>query len=40
MMIDSNTALYSAHLPLDAHPEVGNNIGLAKAFINIFGLQE
>lgn len=40
MMIDSNTALYSAHLPLDAHPEVGNNIGLAKAFINMFWLQE
>jgi dinuclear metal center YbgI/SA1388 family protein len=27
----SNIALYSAHLPLDLHPQVGNNIQLAKS---------
>jgi dinuclear metal center YbgI/SA1388 family protein len=27
---DSNLALYSAHLPLDAHPEIGNNSSLAR----------
>jgi dinuclear metal center YbgI/SA1388 family protein len=39
-LIKNDIALYSAHLPLDAHPEVGNNIWLARAFINIFGIQE
>ena len=39
-MIDSDMALYACHLPLDAHEEVGNNIWLMKAFINIFRLQE
>jgi dinuclear metal center YbgI/SA1388 family protein len=29
--IEHNLALYAAHLPLDAHPELGNNAGLAKA---------
>ena len=28
--IDNDVAVYSAHLPLDAHPEVGNNVLLAK----------
>lgn len=27
----NNCALYSSHLPLDAHPEIGNNILIAKA---------
>lgn len=40
MLLNNNISLYAAHLPLDAHPEVGNNIGLAKAFINMFGLQK
>lgn len=39
-LIKNDIALYSAHLPLDAHSEVGNNIWLARAFINIFGIQE
>lgn len=30
--ITQNLALYSAHLPLDAHPEIGNNVQLARAF--------
>jgi dinuclear metal center YbgI/SA1388 family protein len=30
-LFDANLAVYSAHLPLDAHPEVGNNILLLKA---------
>lgn len=29
-LIAADIALYSAHLPLDAHPEVGNNIELAR----------
>jgi dinuclear metal center YbgI/SA1388 family protein len=29
--IYANLAIYSAHLPLDLHPEVGNNILLARA---------
>jgi dinuclear metal center YbgI/SA1388 family protein len=29
-LIDHDVALYAAHLPLDAHPEVGNNAVLAK----------
>lgn len=34
--LDGDLALYSAHLPLDVHPECGNNILLAKAL----GLSE
>ncbi|MDP2090591.1 MAG: Nif3-like dinuclear metal center hexameric protein [Candidatus Gracilibacteria bacterium] len=40
IMIENDICSYACHLPLDAHPEVGNNIGLAKAFVNIFGLRE
>lgn len=29
-LLESGTALYSAHLPLDVHPEVGNNAVLAR----------
>lgn len=29
--MEHNIALYSAHLPLDIHPEVGNNVLLARA---------
>jgi dinuclear metal center YbgI/SA1388 family protein len=29
--VEGDLAVYSAHLPLDVHPEVGNNILLAKA---------
>lgn len=29
-LVESNTALYSAHLPLDAHAEVGNSAILAR----------
>lgn len=28
---EANLALYACHLPLDAHPTLGNNAGLAKA---------
>lgn len=28
--IDANLAVYACHLPLDAHPTLGNNAGLAK----------
>lgn len=30
-LLDSGMAVYSAHLPLDVHPEVGNNVVLARA---------
>jgi putative NIF3 family GTP cyclohydrolase 1 type 2 len=39
-MLDNDICSYACHLPLDAHPEVGNNIWLLRAFINIFGIQE
>jgi dinuclear metal center YbgI/SA1388 family protein len=29
-LLDSNIALYACHLPLDVHPELGNNAGLAR----------
>ena len=29
--IDADLAIYASHLPLDAHPALGNNAGLAKA---------
>lgn len=31
MAMDSNLAVYGSHLPLDAHPEIGNNRLLANA---------
>lgn len=30
-LLGADTGLYSAHIPLDVHPEVGNNITLARA---------
>lgn len=35
-LLDAQMGLYAAHLPLDAHPEVGNNIQMAQAL----GLEE
>ena len=29
-LLDRDAALYSAHIPLDVHPEVGNNVELAR----------
>jgi dinuclear metal center YbgI/SA1388 family protein len=29
-LLDANLGLYAAHLPLDAHPEVGNNVELCR----------
>ena len=31
MALENNLAIYSAHLPLDAHPEIGNNALLCNA---------
>ncbi len=31
LLLDHNLAVYSSHLPLDVHPQVGNNAQLAKA---------
>lgn len=39
-LLDNNIALYSSHLPLDAHHEVGNNIWLINAWKRIFALTE
>ena len=30
ILLDNNIALYAAHIPLDVHPEVGNNVVLAE----------
>ena len=30
LLAEKDIALYAAHLPLDMHPEVGNNIGIAR----------
>jgi dinuclear metal center YbgI/SA1388 family protein len=30
-LLDADCAVYAAHLPLDAHPEIGNNALIAKA---------
>lgn len=30
-LLDADVAVYSAHLPLDVHPELGNNVLLARA---------
>lgn len=30
LLLDNNCALYSCHLPLDAHPVIGNNVLLAR----------
>ena len=30
-LIENDMAIYSAHLPLDIHPKLGNNMGLCKA---------
>jgi len=30
-LVEGNLAVYSSHLPLDAHPQLGNNILLARA---------
>lgn len=30
-LLDAGIAVYAAHLPLDVHPEVGNNVVLARA---------
>jgi dinuclear metal center YbgI/SA1388 family protein len=31
LIVDSDLAIYSAHLPLDAHPKLGNNVQLCSA---------
>ena len=37
-LVKSGTALYSAHLPLDSHPEVGNSAVLARK-LGVTGLE-
>src|SRR6185312_5057324 len=31
LLVENNLAVYSSHLPLDAHPKLGNNVQLATA---------
>jgi len=31
LLLDNDIAVYSSHIPLDIHPEVGNNVLLARA---------
>lgn len=31
LLLDNNLAIYSSHLPLDAHPKLGNNVQLCSA---------
>src|SRR5207247_1381244 len=31
LLLDNNLAVYSSHLPLDAHPRLGNNVRLCAA---------
>ncbi len=31
LLLENNLAVYSSHLPLDAHPQLGNNVQLATA---------
>jgi dinuclear metal center YbgI/SA1388 family protein len=31
LLVENNLAIYSSHLPLDAHPKLGNNVQLAAA---------
>ncbi|MEY4387705.1 MAG: hypothetical protein RLY20_2988 [Verrucomicrobiota bacterium] len=31
LLLDNNVAVYSSHLPLDAHPKLGNNVQLCSA---------
>jgi dinuclear metal center YbgI/SA1388 family protein len=39
-LIKNDICSYSVHLPLDAHKEVGNNIGIVKSFIAFFKLKK
>jgi dinuclear metal center YbgI/SA1388 family protein len=36
LLLDNNVALYAMHLPLDQHPELGNNVAL----IEMLGVKE
>jgi dinuclear metal center YbgI/SA1388 family protein len=35
LLVKNDVSLYAAHLPLDCHPEIGNNVELAR----LFGLE-
>jgi dinuclear metal center YbgI/SA1388 family protein len=39
-LIDNDICLYASHLPLDAHIEIWNNIGLLKEFIQSFWIKK
>ena len=38
-LLKNNLNLYAAHLPLDLHPELGNNIGLCR-ILNLIDIKE
>lgn len=39
-LFEHDIAVYASHLPLDAHGEVGNNIGLMQWWKRLFGLED
>ena len=40
LMLENDIALGAYHLPLDAHPEVGNNAWLYKGFLEFFKISD
>jgi len=39
-LIENGVGLYACHLPLDAHPKVGNNIRLLEEFLEYFKVKK
>lgn len=39
-LLRNDIALYGMHLPLDAHPVVGNNAGIVAAFVRFFAIAD
>lgn len=39
-LFDNEIVLYACHLPLDAHPEIGNNNSIARYLVSDFWLQD
>ncbi|MDD2515716.1 MAG: Nif3-like dinuclear metal center hexameric protein [Candidatus Gracilibacteria bacterium] len=39
-LIKNDIGLYGCHLPLDAHTDIGNNIGIVNGIIETFGLKD
>ncbi len=37
--LDGDLALYACHLPLDAHPDIGNNVVLMRTLCEVLGFS-